>query len=741
MFHDRKRPVTIHSMEGQNKKFVRFFNEYDSERSLGSESESRKPLHVEGLESSSSSVFQWGWQKGSRGLRSVGRSLRLGPSRVYSEDFDGGSQIKILDPRSRFCQQWNKFFVLSCLVAIFVDPLFYYLPVVDTSQAVHGVGTCIRISRKLAISVTVFRTTTDFLYLIHMALQFRTAFIAPSSRVFGRGELVVDPHQIAIRYLKKDFWLDFVALLPLPQLVIWIITPRMVGKTAVATKNILGFIVFFQYLPRLFRIFPLTSQMVRNTGVLLETAWAGAAFNLLLYLLASHVVGACWYLLAVDRQVTCWKNLCPNEANCTDAFFDCSSLHPSYPLAADRASWMSITNISTNCDTANNNNYFNFGIYADALNYGITTSSIEFMEKYFYCVWVGLLSLSSLTQTWSVSTYIWEIIFTIFNIIVGLLLFAFLIGNMQTYLQSLTLRLEEMRVKRRDTEQWMKHRQLPREIVERVRRFDQYKWVATRGVDEEVLVQSLPLDLRRDIKRHLCLDLVRRVPLFDQMDDSLLDAMCERLKPALNTEGTYIVREGDPVNEMLFIIRGNLESATTNGGRTGFLNVGNLGPGDFCGEELLTWALDPKPSSNLPTSTRTVKALVEVEAFALFSEDLKFVAGQFRRLHSKQLQHTFRYYSHQWRTWAACFVQAAWRRYCRRKIAELRRKEEDLNLQAAIAGADAMLTKPSLGATLVAHRFASNAMQGVQRLRTMHAAEMTRISNIPKPTEPDFSLE
>jgi cyclic nucleotide gated channel len=71
-----------------------------------------------------------------------------------------------------------------------------------------------------------------------------------------------------------------------------------------------------------------------------------------------------------------------------------------------------------------------------------------------------------------------------------------------------------MRVKRRDTEQWMKHRQLPHELVERVRRFDQYKWVATRGVDEEVLVQSLPLDLRRDIKRHLCLDLVRRVRPF-----------------------------------------------------------------------------------------------------------------------------------------------------------------------------------------------------------------------------------
>lgn len=68
-----------------------------------------------------------------------------------------------------------------------------------------------------------------------------------------------------------------------------------------------------------------------------------------------------------------------------------------------------------------------------------------------------------------------------------------------------------MRVKRRDSEQWMHHRLLPQELRERVRRYDQYKWLATRGVDEENLVQSLPKDLQRDIKRHLCLALVRRV--------------------------------------------------------------------------------------------------------------------------------------------------------------------------------------------------------------------------------------
>jgi len=111
---------------------------------------------------------------------------------------------------------------------------------------------------------------------------------------------------------------------------------------------------------------------------------------------------------------------------------------------------------------------------------------------------------------------------------------------LQTYLQSITVRLEEWRVKRTDTEQWMHHRQLPPELRESIRKYNQYKWVATRGVEEEDLLKGLPLDLRREIKRHLCLELVRGVshetpslylflswflvphPIFDILDSSRL---------------------------------------------------------------------------------------------------------------------------------------------------------------------------------------------------------------------------
>ncbi|XP_039155262.1 putative cyclic nucleotide-gated ion channel 15 [Eucalyptus grandis] len=118
-----------------------------------------------------------------------------------------------------------------------------------------------------------------------------------------------------------------------------------------------------------------------------------------------------------------------------------------------------------------------------------------------------------------------------------------------------------------------------------------------------------------------------KVHLFDQMDERTLDVICERLKPALCTEGTFLVREGDPVNEMLFIIRGHLDSYTINGGRIGFFNSCRIGLGDFSGKELLTWALDPSPSIILPSSICSVKTLFEVEAFALRADDLKFVAS------------------------------------------------------------------------------------------------------------------
>lgn len=130
-------------------------------------------------------------------------------SRVFSEDYERVKK-KILDPRGLTIRKWNKVFLVACLVSLFVDPLFFYLP--STRKNV-----CIDIGSTLKVSLTIVRSIADIFYMIHIYVKFLTAYVAPSSRVFGRGELVIDTSKIAKRYIKGDLWIDSVAALPLPQ--------------------------------------------------------------------------------------------------------------------------------------------------------------------------------------------------------------------------------------------------------------------------------------------------------------------------------------------------------------------------------------------------------------------------------------------------------------------------------------------------------------------------------------------
>ncbi|KAF8033251.1 hypothetical protein BT93_D1997 [Corymbia citriodora subsp. variegata] len=569
--------------------------------------------------------------------------------RVFSEDYER-TRNYIFDPRGQTIQRWNRIFLMACVVSLFVDPLFLFVPSLNSDNM------CMEDAFTAKVVLTTIRSVLDAFYAAQIIVRFKTAFVAPSSRVFGRGELVIDSKKIASRYLSSGFFVDLFAAFPLPQVLVWAIIPNLGGSITVQTKNVLLFIIFIQHVPRIFLLLPLRLEIINTSGALTERAWAGAAYNLLLYMLYAHVAGACWYLNFVQRLESCWGIVCDQEPLCRYDFFDCRHVHD-----LSRSSWLSSTNTTTLCEPDNDNTPVLWGIYNTVL--GSTFASCEFFSKYFFGYWWGLNNLSDIGQNLMPSTYVGELLFVNIFATHGLLLFALLIGNMQRYLHSTTIRIDQWMIQRTDTEQWMHHRHLPPKLRQSVRMYDQYKWATTRGVDEEALLGDLPMDLRREIKRHLCFDLVRRVPLFNQMDERTLDAICERLKPVLCTQNMYLVREGDLTEDMFFIIRGHLESWTTNDSRTGFFNSVRLGPGDFCGEELLTWALDPRQGVILPTSTRTVKALREVEAFSLAANDLKFVAMQFRRLHSKELRHKFRFYSHQWRTWAACFIQSEWRRH------------------------------------------------------------------------------
>lgn len=117
----------------------------------------------------------------------------------------------IINPQGSFLQTWNKIFLFASVIALAIDPLFFYIPIVD------GERHCLNLHKNLEIAASLLRTFIDAFYIIHIVFQFRTAYISPSSRVFGRGELVDDPKAIAIKYLSSYFIIDVLSILPLPQ--------------------------------------------------------------------------------------------------------------------------------------------------------------------------------------------------------------------------------------------------------------------------------------------------------------------------------------------------------------------------------------------------------------------------------------------------------------------------------------------------------------------------------------------
>ncbi|XP_058108468.1 probable cyclic nucleotide-gated ion channel 20, chloroplastic isoform X2 [Magnolia sinica] len=440
----------------------------------------------------------------------------------------------IMNPHTKVVQQWNIFFVLSCLVALFVDPLFFFL------LSVQKGNKCIQFNWSFANAIVIVRSFTDFIYLLHMLLQFRLAYFAPESRVVGVRDLVDHPKKIALHYLSGYFLLDIFVVLPLNQIMTWAVFPKYLGSSLVNyAENLIPAAVGLQYILKIMRFLPLIAGQSAS-GFIFKSALINVVINLLIFVVAPHVVGSFWYRLGVQQISTLAGNQVP-------------------------------------------------------------------------------------------SFFIGEVVFTMCIIGLGLFLFALVIGNMQTFLQSLGRRTLEMQLRCRDVEKWMSHRQLPEDLRRQVRLSEIFNWVAHRGVNEEALMENLPEDLQKDIRRHL-FKFLKKVCIFTEMEDPILDAIYERLKQKLYIQGSKVLYQGAPIDKMVFIVRGKMESVR-DGNPTPLLE------GDVCGQELLTWCLEHSSvngngkkirlSGQQLLSNRTVKCLTNVVAFVLRAEDLKEVATTF----------------------------------------------------------------------------------------------------------------
>ncbi|CAI7881493.1 unnamed protein product [Closterium sp. NIES-54] len=633
----------------------------------------------------------------------------------------------ILNPHSKFMARWNKVFMVASILGFTIDPWFLF-----TLQALNQVAPqpamlCLTLDWTAAITFTVLRSFVDLCYVIQIVVQFRMAYIVPpptnrKNRFFRRwwadrslqspGDLEFDARVIASRYLRSWFLIDVLAALPIPQIVMLVIVPMMgrsvPSNTGVAMTVLCLAALFAQNVPRAIRFFPILSGNAPHvTGLVFETAWANFLLNFVFYLMASNIVGSMWYFLAASRFTTCMAGQCATQGDaCQPEYMYCVDQNAiAYQNTAAEAAWA--TGPASACLVLDNPS-------SDALpspiDYGIFTNAVPlvvegaFLSKYIYSFFWGFQQVSTLAGNLEPSRWDPEVLFVILVIGLGLVLLALLIGNISNFLQALSRRSFEYQLQRHDIDSWMERRNLPLSLQKRVQKQQRLHWVATRGVEEAEVLDKLSDDIQTDVRRSLCLELLQCSALFFAMEPQVLDAFCEKLRQQLYIEGTVILKEGYPVSRLFFVLRGQLESYTTIGGRAGFVDSVLLGKGDFLGEELLVEYLEKLSDGNksrrsgtqirylgrsvtmgasasasaaalgtlaidvLPTAQRTVRCIGPVEGYELEATDVAVVCRQFARmLATSKIQAALNECCHNRRTHAARTIQLAWRRHLRKK--------------------------------------------------------------------------
>ncbi|KAI3708464.1 hypothetical protein L2E82_37634 [Cichorium intybus] len=554
-------------------------------------------------------------------------------------------------------QAWEQVYLLACITGMFIDPLFFYTLSISDSWM------CVFIDGWFAITVTVVRCMTDVLHVANMWLQFEWNRWSRYDVGLRRDDRVsCNVSDRVLSQAAKAFLFDLFVILPIPQVVLWVVIPALLKKGLTIEIMTVSLIMFlFQYLPKIYHSVCLLRRMQNLSGYIFGTVWWGIALNMIAYFVASHAVGACWYLLGMQRAAKCLKEQCM-EANgiCVSRFLTCQDhvYYGSSKLMKDqtRLLWGSNKVARTTC--LENNDNSSYGAYKWTLQLVTNDSRLE---KILFPIFWGLMTLSTFGNLESTTDWL-ECVFIIIVLTTGLLLVTMLIGNIKVFLHATTSKKQAMQLKMRNIEWWMRKRHLPLGFRQRVRNYERQRWAAMRGVDECEMIRNLPEGLRRDIKYHLCLDLVRQVPLFQHMDNLVLENICDRVKSLIFTKGETIAREGDPVQRMLFIVRGHLQSSQVL--RDGVKSCCMLGPGNFSGDELLSWCLRRPFIERLPPSSSTLVTLETTEAFGLEADDVKYVTQHFRYTFvNEKVKRSARYYSPGWRTWAAVAIQLAWRRY------------------------------------------------------------------------------
>ena len=188
----------------------------------------------------------------------------------------------------------------------------------------------------------------------------------------------------------------------------------------------------------------------------------------------------------------------------------------------------------------------------------------DLMYMYIYSFYWSTLTLTTIGETPNPEGNE-EIIFVTVDFLIGVLIFATIIGNVGSMITNMNKSNAEFQHKMDGVKQYMEFRKVSESLETRVLRWFDYLWVNRQSMDEDSVMGTLPEKLKAEIAIHVHIETLRRVAIFQDAEPGLLVELVLKLKLSVYSPGDYICRKGDIGKEMYILKRGKIVVVSPDG--------------------------------------------------------------------------------------------------------------------------------------------------------------------------------
>ncbi|CAF3705427.1 unnamed protein product [Adineta steineri] len=262
------------------------------------------------------------------------------------------------------------------------------------------------------------------------------------------------------------------------------------------------------------------------------------------------------------------------------------------------------------------------GYSTDSWVYNMTApTGTTLTTQYIYCFFWSTLVLTNIGEVPPPESDI-EILFVTADFLMGVIVFATIVGNVGSIIASMNTTRADFRQKVDQVKSYMEFRKVGAELERRVITWFDYLWLQKQVTNEDDILESLPEKLRVEIAIHIHLAALRRVPIFSEAQSGLLVELVTRLKLQIFSPGDYVCKKGDIGKEMYIIKRGRLSVVSDDGTKV-FVT---LEEGSVFGEISI---LNIPGSKSGNRRTANIRSVGYSDLFCLTKQDLWEVVAEY----------------------------------------------------------------------------------------------------------------